>query len=111
LAVAGCEAGRRDAGRGQDGGAKCLLLDDSVIRNVKTEYVSVQYFPGIRTEELKKVVENGELGNPDTVLIHIGTNDFGKNGNLVYLMVEVCNLVNTAKTKQKEIKINTEWLI
>jgi hypothetical protein len=45
--------------------------------------MSAQYFPGIITEELKRVGENRELRNPDTVLIHVGTNSLRRKVNLV----------------------------
>jgi hypothetical protein len=74
VAIADWEAVGRGTARRQDGDAKCLVLGDSVIRNVKTEHIGVYYFSGIRTQELKRAVGNKELGNPDTVLIHVGTN-------------------------------------
>jgi ribosomal protein L37AE/L43A len=74
-AIAGFEVGSRDTVRRQDECAKCLVLSDSIIRNVESEHVRVQCFPGIRTEQLQRVMENRDLGSPDTVVIHVGTND------------------------------------
>jgi hypothetical protein len=74
-AVAGYEAGRRDTVRRQHESAECLVLGDSIIRNVESEHVRVQCFPGTRTEQLKRVTENTDLGSHDTVAIHVGTND------------------------------------
>jgi hypothetical protein len=42
----------------QDGGAECLVLGDSIIWNVKSEHMSVQCFPGIGTEQMKRAMEN-----------------------------------------------------
>jgi hypothetical protein len=56
-------------------------------------------FPGIRTEQLQRAIERRELGSPDTVVIHVGTNDLRRTGNLGYVMGDVYGLVNTAKTK------------
>jgi hypothetical protein len=75
-AVAGCEASRRDAVRKQCEEADCLVLRDSIIRNVESEHVRVQFFPGIRTEQLQRVIEN-----------------------LDYVMGDVYALVKKAKTK------------
>jgi hypothetical protein len=61
--------------RRQHESAECLVLGDSIIRNVESEYVRVQCFPGIRTEQLQRVMENRDLGRPDTVVIHVGAND------------------------------------
>jgi hypothetical protein len=55
--------------------AECLVLGDSIIRNVESEHVRVQCCPGIRTEQLQRVMENIDLWSPDTVAIHVGTND------------------------------------
>jgi len=48
--------------------------------------MKVECFPGIRTEQLHRVVGNRDLGNPDTVVIHVGTNDLERTGNLDYVM-------------------------
>jgi hypothetical protein len=98
-AVAGCEAGRRDAVGKQREEAECLVLGDSIIRNVESEHVRVQCFPGIRTEQLQRVVENRDLGSPDTVVIHAGTKDLRQARNLDYVMGDVYALVKKAKTK------------
>jgi len=39
-----------------------------------------------------------ELGDPDTVLFHEGTNDLRRSGNLNYVMGEVYSLVAAAKS-------------
>jgi hypothetical protein len=49
-AASGCESVQPDTARRQDGREKCLVLGDSLIRNVKTEHMGVQDFPGIRAE-------------------------------------------------------------
>jgi len=49
-------------------------------------------------EQLHSVIENRDLGNPD-VIIHVGKNDLRRTGNLDYVMGDVYDLVNMAKTK------------
>jgi hypothetical protein len=44
-------------------------------------------------------MENRDLMSPDTVVIHVGTNDLGRTANLDYVMGDVYVLVNKAKTK------------
>jgi len=80
---------------------ECLVLGDSIIRNVGTEFsdMKVECFPGIRTEQLHGVIENRDLGNPDTVFIHVGTNDLRRTGNLDCFMGDVYDLVNAAENK------------
>ena len=82
-------------------GGECLVLGDSIIRNVGNECpdIKVECFPGIRTEQLQRVIERRELGSPDSVVIHVGTNDLRRTGNLDYVMGDAYDLVNKVKTK------------
>jgi hypothetical protein len=98
-AVAGCEGRRCDAVRKQHEEIECLVLGDSIIRNVESEHVRMQCFPKIRTEQLQRVMENRDLGSPDTVGIHVGTNDLRRAGNLDYVVDDVYALVKKANTK------------
>jgi hypothetical protein len=59
----------------------------------------VECFPGIKTEQLHRVIEKRDMGSPETVIIHVGTNDFRAMKNLYFLMGEVYALVATAKSK------------
>jgi hypothetical protein len=58
-------------------GEQCLVVGDSIIRNVGTRQnnMMVECFQGIRTEQLHRLLDNRDLGTPDTVVIHVGTND------------------------------------
>jgi hypothetical protein len=101
LAAVGREVGRSDTVPGHPKGGECLVLCNSIIRNVGTKYsdMKAECFPGIRTEQLQRVIERRELGGPDSVVIHVGTNDLIRTVNLDYVMGDVYGLVNTAKTK------------
>ena len=81
-------------------GGECLVLGDSIVRNVGTECsdMKVECFPGIRTERLHAVIDNRDLENSATVVIHVGTNDI-RTGNLDYVMGDVYDLVDTVETK------------
>jgi len=80
-------------------GEKCLVLGDSIIRNTGAEKpnMRVECFPGIRAYQLRRVMENRDLGYSDAIVIHVGTNDFRRSRNLDYIMGEVYDRVNTAK--------------
>lgn len=80
---------------------KCLVLGDSIVRNVGAEKsdMRVECFPGIRSDQLRRVIQNRDLGCTDAVVIHVGTNDVRSARNLDYVMGEVYDLVNTAKKK------------
>jgi len=77
------------------------VLGDSIIRNVGTECLDmkIECFLGFRTEQLQRVIERRELWSPDSVVIHVGTNEIRRTGNLYYVMGDVYDLVNTAKNK------------
>ena len=77
------------------------MLGDSIIRNVGIECpdIKVGYFPGIMTEQLQRVIEKKDLGNPDAVFIHVGTNDIKRTRNLDYVTGDVYDLIITAKSK------------
>jgi hypothetical protein len=78
---------------------KCLVLGDSIVRNVGAEKpnMRVEWFPGIRADQLRRVMENRNLEYSDTVVIHVGTNDVRRSRNLDYVMGELYDLVNRAK--------------
>jgi len=57
----------------------------------------VECFQGIKTEQLHRVMEKGYLGSPETVIIHMGTNDLRTTRNLDFVLGEVCALVAMAK--------------
>ena len=88
-------------------GEQCLVVGDSKIRNVGTgqNNMKADCFSGIRMEQLHRVLENRDLGTPDTVVIHVGTNDLKRSVNLDYVMGEVYSLVNKAKVKFPQSKI------
>ena len=64
-------------------GEKCLVLGDSIVRNVGAENsnMKVECFPGIRADQLRRVIENRDLGNSDAVVIQVGTNDVRRSRN------------------------------
>jgi len=93
--------GNRDTMPTKQKATKCMVVGDSVLRNVGAEHVEMKvgYFPGIKTEQLHRVTEKRELGNPETVIIHVGANDMRTTRNLDFVMEEVYALVSTAKKK------------
>ena len=52
-----------------------------------------------------KVIEKRDLGCPDSVIIHEGTNDLRRTGYLNYVMGDVYELVNTAKSKSSAFMV------
>lgn len=79
---------------------KCVVVGDSIVCNVGAEHadMKVECFPGIKTEQLHRVMEKIDLVSPETVIIHVGTNDL-KTRNLDFVMGEVHGLVSTTKKK------------
>ena len=58
-----------------------------------------QVFSANKSYQLRRVMENRDLGYSDAVVIHAGTNDIRRSRKLDYIMGEVYNIVNTAKAK------------
>ena len=80
---------------------KCLVLGDSIIRNCGAEKPNkrVECFPGIRADQLRRVMPNRDFGHSDAVVIRVGTNDVRRSRNFDCILGEVYDLVNTAKAK------------
>ena len=98
LSESGKDVGKGDTVTVKLVGEKCLVLGDSIVRNVGAQKSKrVQCFPGIRADQLRRVMENRGLGYSDAVVIHVGKNDVRRCRNLDYVMGEVYDLVNTAK--------------
>jgi hypothetical protein len=91
--------GKRDTLPTKQKVTKCMVVGDSVLRNVGAEHpdMMVECFPGIRTEQLHRMIEKRDLGSPETVIILVGTNYLKTTRNLHFIMVEV--YTSTAKKK------------
>ena len=98
LAGNGKNVGKGDTVTVKPVGEKCLVLRDSIVRNVGAEKPNtrVECFPGIRGDQLRRVMENRDFGHSDVVVIYLATNDVRRFRNLDYIMGEVYDLVNTA---------------
>jgi hypothetical protein len=100
---AGKEVDIRNTESEKHEGEKCLVLGDSIVRLLGRKHISmtIECFSGIRTEQLhtRRVIENKNIGCPDTVIIRVGTNDLKRKRNLEYVMKEVYDLVAMAKNK------------
>jgi FAD/FMN-containing dehydrogenase len=61
---------------------KCMVVGDSIVRNVGVDHADMkaECFPGIKTEQLHRVLEKRDLVSPETLSIHVGTNDLKTNG-------------------------------
>jgi hypothetical protein len=97
---------KRDTVTAKPGGEKWLVLGDSIVRNVGAERsnMRVECFPGIRSDQLhrvmeQRVIEKRDLGNPEAVIIHVCTNDLKRTSNIDYVMGDIYDLINTAKSK------------
>jgi hypothetical protein len=56
----------------------------------------------------RELETNNYLGSPDTVVIHVDTNDLRRTVNLDYVMGDVYAVGNVDKTKFPQSKL-TEW--
>jgi lysophospholipase L1-like esterase len=87
--------------REQPKGNELLVLGDSIVTNVAADCPDLKtgYFPDIRADQLQRVIEKRDFGTPDTIITHVGTNDIKISKNLDYVMEDIYELINTAKTK------------
>ena len=97
----GKEATNVDKTRKSQEANELLVLGDSIVRNVGNGCTDVKIgcFPGIRAEQLQRVIEKRDFGNPNTVIIHVGTNDIKSSKNLDYVMGDIYELITTTKNK------------
>ena len=93
--------GKMEPAPAKDSSTKCIVVGDSMIRNLGAdqEEISVECFPGIKTDQLHKVMENTDLGGPEIIILHIGTNDLKSTRNLDWIMGEAYDLVAMVKKK------------
>ena len=61
--------------------------------------IKVGCFLGIRSEQLQRVIVKRDFGDPNSVVIHVGTNDIKRTRNLDYVMGDIYNLINMAKSR------------
>ena len=99
--------GKRDTTPTKPKVTKYMAICDSILRNVGADRadMKVECFPGIKTERLHRVTEKRDLGSPESVIIHVGTNDMITMINLSFVMGEVHALVYTAKKKLPNCKL------
>ena len=55
--------------------------------------------PGVKTEQLRRVLERTDLASAETLIIHVGTNDIRSTRILDFIIDEVYELVSTTKKK------------
>ena len=81
--------------------SKCVVVGDPMLRNDRAVHADmmVESFQGIKTEQLHAVREKRNLGGPETVFIHVGTNDLRTTKNLGFVVEDVYALVATAMRK------------
>ena len=105
LQVAG--AGDKDSMPTKQKVDKCMVVGDSLVRNVGAENadMKVECFPGIKTDQLHRVMERRELDSAETLIIHVGTNDLRSTRNLDHIMGEVYELVTNVKKKLPNCKL------
>jgi len=90
-----------------------MVVGDSVLGNVGSEYadMKVECFQGITTEQLHGMVEKGDIGSPETDIIHVGTDYLRKTRNLDFVMeVRIC-VGGYGKEEVLELQTCREWSV
>ena len=108
--------GNRDTMPTKQKVTKCVVVGDSILCSVGAEHadMAVECFPGIKTEQLHRVTEKMDLGSPETVIIHVGTNDMKTTRNLDFVMGEVYIYICIGvygKEETSELQTCPEWSV
>ena len=100
--------GTSEGGNGSSSGV--LIYGDSMVRfsaqvNKETG-AEVNFYPGIRTEQLENVISRQRKDeNKKVVLILVGTNDIKRRGSMDYIVGEMYDLVRRTKEKYRNAAI------
>ena len=70
--------------------AKCWWSGYLMLRRFGAEDTDMvmECFQGIKIKELHRMIETKHLGSPETVIIHMGTNDLRTTRNLDFVVGE-----------------------
>jgi hypothetical protein len=71
----------------------------------------VECFPGIKTDELHRVIDKRDLGSPATVINHVGTNNMRTTINLDFVMGEVYAFCGYCKEENPQMQTFPEWSV
>jgi hypothetical protein len=86
-----------------------MVAGDLTLRDIEAEHadMKVECFLGIKTEHFHRVKEKRDLGSPETVIIHVGTNQLRTTKNLDSVMgeVHVYAFVATAKRELPKCRL------
>ena len=99
---------------GKQNVAKCMVVGGSMLHKDGAEHADmmVECFPGVKTEQLHRVIEKRDLGSPATVIIRVGTNDMRTTRNLDFIMGEVCMCIGVyGKEETSELQTCPEWSV
>jgi len=99
------ETGKRNTVPMKQKVEKCVAAYDSILRIFGAEHADmmVECFPGIKTEQLHRVLDKRDLGSPQTVIIHVVPNDMRTTRNLDFR--EVYALMSAAKKKLPKCRL------
>ena len=91
-----------------------LVMGDSMIKHVGLKSATVNIYRGIRAEQLCKKVEEinpGEVGDPEIIVLHVGTNNVIGSQNADEVMAEVYELIRCTKKKFPKAKVVVNSII
>ena len=67
--------------------------------------MNAKCFPEIGTDQLHRVLDNRDLGTPDTVMIRVGQNILKRRVNVDCVVSELCLLVKKVNVKFPQSKL------
>ena len=89
-------------------------MEDSIVKGVKywklsdeKNKVVVKHFSGAKTKDMESYIIPTLEQNPETIIIHSGTNDLKSNSSAKEIARDIINLTTSCKTQTNEVIFST----
>ena len=90
------------------------ILGNSIVKDVKVwklsdekNKVMVKHFIGAKTKDMESYVIRILEQNPETIIIHPGTNDFQSDNSLEEIAQDIINLTTSCKTQTNKVILSS----
>ncbi len=93
-----------------------VVLGDSLVKNIKgfkmkeatanQQNVHVYTFPGANIDDMNSHVTPTMKRNPDTIILHCGTNDLGGTDSVQTIAENIADLAKALKTNKNEVFVS-----
>ena len=91
-----------------------VILGDSIVKDVKSwrlsddkNKVKVKHFSGAKTKDMESYIIPTLEKNPETIIIHSGTNDLKSDSSLEKIARDIINLTTSCKTQTNKVILSS----